>query len=574
MPLTFRNAQLLGKAGLNTATDTDTLYNLIKSYEDQFPIPAPYVTVNVGTLNAASGTFTGLTTHVTTDPEPVEHTANQHPVNPPPKFVGETYVSININAQWKRTSTIEPAPKVALAPVKLQFNVTGTTAPWSVTVNGVTATASAGQQSVSVDIWDSQSATWNIQAGAQSHHDSLRIQRPVGLLGVGVGAFTIPVLPISIIYAPPKDSAGRSTATYSEGDTYGTSFETTFGTDTSSTSATMQTSYAAPSFIGNMLSQLGTALGLAGTGAAGAAKAVSTIASEFGKVTSTETTDNSETTDDKLTFTETTSNGFGTTAAAGGPGSGDVIVFARGIQMMWVSFGDELRLVPIGFDTVEVSVSALRNNPAQSQIKPADLDFLLSFDPLAAGGPDADLPANRFQFQQHIEYGGGAVFTGSLSVTRGSSTTVTDKTVTTDTSQWDAGPLFQLIGLGGKTSTSITSSSASGTNVSNTIGASFNLQSGPTDYFVINIYYDTVFGTFAFQQETPTTTSRFAGSGTGAGQPVTLTAGGKTFHAVTNQNGAFEFRSRTIPAGAATLRIGTEPPKQVVIAAMTAGAGG
>jgi len=44
------------------ATTTAALYRPIKSYEDPFPIPAPYVTVNVGTFDVAFGSFTGLTT--------------------------------------------------------------------------------------------------------------------------------------------------------------------------------------------------------------------------------------------------------------------------------------------------------------------------------------------------------------------------------------------------------------------------------------------------------------------------------------------------------------------------------
>lgn len=47
------------------------LYQLIKEYEAEIPVPAPFVTVNVGTFDAAAGTFTGLTTQVITDPEPL-----------------------------------------------------------------------------------------------------------------------------------------------------------------------------------------------------------------------------------------------------------------------------------------------------------------------------------------------------------------------------------------------------------------------------------------------------------------------------------------------------------------------
>ena len=62
----------------------DQLYQQIKQYEAIFPIPAPFVTLNVGTFDASAGTWKGLTKRVTTDPEPIEHGPHQHPTNPPP----------------------------------------------------------------------------------------------------------------------------------------------------------------------------------------------------------------------------------------------------------------------------------------------------------------------------------------------------------------------------------------------------------------------------------------------------------------------------------------------------------
>jgi len=99
----------------------DQLYAAIKQWEGTFPLPAPYVTVDVGTFDAAAGTFTGLKTTVEFDPEPIEHQPGQHPTNPAPKYVGVRWVEVTINAQWQRTITSVPAPKVALAPVQLKF---------------------------------------------------------------------------------------------------------------------------------------------------------------------------------------------------------------------------------------------------------------------------------------------------------------------------------------------------------------------------------------------------------------------------------------------------------------------
>lgn len=51
----------------------DQLYELIKQYEEAMPTPAPYVTINVGTFDFRARTWTGLTSQVVTDPEPLEH---------------------------------------------------------------------------------------------------------------------------------------------------------------------------------------------------------------------------------------------------------------------------------------------------------------------------------------------------------------------------------------------------------------------------------------------------------------------------------------------------------------------
>src|SRR3954447_9573335 len=130
------------------------VYDLVKHDEASFPIPAPYTTIDVGVLDVGSGVFTGLRTQSERDPEPIQHLPDQHPHNPPPRFVGSRWVSITIDATWHQTITSTPAPKVPLAPVLLRFAVTAAPTPWSVTAAGRTRFASAGQTVLLVDVWD------------------------------------------------------------------------------------------------------------------------------------------------------------------------------------------------------------------------------------------------------------------------------------------------------------------------------------------------------------------------------------------------------------------------------------
>ena len=122
--------------------------------------------------------------------------------------------------------------------------------------------------SVSVNVWDRTGLQWTLEAGTASHQDQLIIQRNVSI--PAAGGFTIPVLPVAIIYAPSADSAKKSTATYAQGNTSGTSITYDFSTDTSQT---VEPAFADGSAFRAFLGVVATALGIAGTGDSSAAKA-------------------------------------------------------------------------------------------------------------------------------------------------------------------------------------------------------------------------------------------------------------------------------------------------------------
>ena len=547
------------------STAADTIYQLIKSNETHFPIPAPYVTINVGTFNASSGVFSGLTTKVEVDPEPMEHGPKQKPVNPAPRFQGAEWVSVTIDAKWRRTTTSVPAPVVPLAPVMLQFAIANAASAWSVNVNGIIVNAPATQTTLTVSVWDAAMATWSVQAGANSHKDTLRIQRPAGAVGFGVGAFTIPVLPVTIVYAPPADSLNKSVATYIQGQTVGTTVTTSFGTDTSSTAPNAETEYGGLADFKAGLDTLSQFLGLFKESEAGG-KIVGDISSQLGKFSSTVQKGITDLTDTSMTVTQTTTNTISTIASAGGPGSGDVMHFYKDVKMAWSLLHGQFTLTPLAFVETFFPVGGMQKNLGTLGISAADAQLLLALDPFVAGGAQADLPADRFAFQETWEYGFGVGIAQQLSITRDTKTTITEKNYTTDTTEWDPGPIFQLLGFGGKNQTTVTLSNATGSDVSSVVTLNANLVSGPQDHFVVNVWYDNLFGTFAFQQGQPSLTPRFQGSGVPPAQHVTLTAGGKVFRTVADPKGQFVFRASTIPAGAAVLAIGSQPGKPVTIA--------
>src|SRR2546421_3263813 len=156
----------------------DDVYQAVKAIEASFPLPAPYFTVEVGTLNVATGVFNGLSTATTVDPEPVENSSSEHPHNRPPHFVENIRVSESIDAHFHRTITIEPAPHVPLAPVLVKFSVTNAATAWTVRVNGADTSVRAGRSSVLVDVWDAEAARWQITIGSRVHEDIVWFQRP------------------------------------------------------------------------------------------------------------------------------------------------------------------------------------------------------------------------------------------------------------------------------------------------------------------------------------------------------------------------------------------------------------
>jgi hypothetical protein len=555
----------------------DQLYAAIKEWEGTFPLPAPYVTVDVGTFDAAAGTFMGLKTTVEFDPEPIEHQPGQHPTNPAPKFAGTRWIEVTINARWQRTITSVPAPKVALAPVQLKFSVTNTTAAWSVAVNGKSTDVPAGQTTVNVSIWDFDHAVWGIQAGASSYHDNLKIQRPGQI--PAAGGFTIPVIPVAIIYAPPVDSLKLSTASYGIGSTIGTTTSYEFSTDTSDTVPTTIPQFAGASILKGGLDFIATVLG--DTKAVGSdpedpapGKVLSKISDQIGTLSSSTTTGEMESDGTQITVTDTSSTKFTTNVSGGGPGAGDEIFYLKNVRVIWMYYQGQLQLVPISATAATPSAQHLKGNP--EGISADDQARLLALDPFVAGGPFAALPSGpgaRFTapdgISQNVEYGGGVTVDRQYSVTRSTTTTTTDKEYTTEASSWEPGPVLKMLGMGDKTQVTVSQTTATANSSSSTVTLDANLAAGPDDYFAVNIWYDQLFGTWAFQQVPVTPTPLLSGSGAKPRETVLLQAGNQTYMTVADKNGHYTFRNSTIPKGAAKLTVGTNAPTTVTVGPAT-----
>ena len=69
----------------------------------------------------------------------------------------------------------------------------------------------------------------------------------------------------------------------------------------------------------------------------------------------------------------------------------------------------------------------------------------------------------------------------------------------------------------------------------------------------MNIWYDTLFGTFAFQPLPAAAQPRIAGTNARPGQEVVLAGGGLEYRSVAGPDGSYQFRAPGIPAGQVTV---------------------
>jgi hypothetical protein len=534
----------------------DEVYDLIKQLEPEFSPPAPYVTVDIGTLDAATGTFRGETTTVEHDPEPIEHGPNDHPHNPAPRFIGDRWVSVTVSESFRRTITSVPAPHVPLAPVLLRFSILNAATTWNVTVNGSTVSAPPTQGTILVDVWDAAVMGWSIVTGSVSSQDSLRLQRPTGALSAALGAFTVPVLPVSIVYAPPADSLGASSATYTAAQTVGTTVDFGFSDDRSSTTPVNGSDFATsmPTFKAILDSAAQVLSVIPATQAVG--KGFSTASSVIGQFSATHQAGVTDGTQSTVTLTQSTSDALATSAKIGGPGVGDVLHFFKEVRMMWAYFQGRLRICPLGYKEVFVTAAGLRDHPETVGISAANVDTLLRLDPFAPEAAPTTLLTDRFTLQETWEYGFGAKLDHKVTTTRETKSQTTHREYTSDTLSWDPGPIFKLLGFGNKDTTTVTITNATGDSVSSTVTVDANLVSGKQDYVVVRIWYDNLFGTFAFEQVAAEATPKLTGQGSQAAQEVVLEVDGMVFRTFTDQNGKFRFRAPGIPSGPATLTVG------------------
>ncbi|HEY4076052.1 MAG TPA: hypothetical protein VGM26_03890 [Rhizomicrobium sp.] len=244
---------------------------------------------------------------------------------------------------------------------------------------------------------------------------------------LGIGAFTLPALPVTIVYAPPQNAMKQNTVTYTSSQTLTrkitTSLSTTTNTRTVEAYSPMDliekasvaiagvaavvgsggTAAAAPSVAG-AIEEFVSAIGGSApsengkikdvvSGTKDALTAVGNILQGFAPSISSSGDSTVATGDDhSVTVSFSTVSEIGTKAGLG-PGIGDRIVFLRNVRVLWMAIKGEVNLAILGYESVTAAaVEDLQQSLqaiAGGGSSPLGLDaetirYLLALDPLIA----------------------------------------------------------------------------------------------------------------------------------------------------------------------------------------------
>ncbi len=242
------------------------------------------------------------------------------------------------------------------------------------------------------------------QQGIPSYRGSVTISgagRSIGNLGVG--AFTIPVLPFLVLYEPPGIN---SWAEYTTVETAGTNIGFYFSKE-QSTSRPGSTGFESLDKYRNGLAVASVSATLAGQG--GLAKGLQFAASDkvLGSAKATWTSGTKVTSDHRLGVYQTIGNLVRTQLKLG-LGRGDAIVFVRDARVAWRVMGEEAYLDVLGWSRWDtVAVDSLKEGKVTG-LSDFVVKALLALDPFATGGVNVWLSPIRFR--ERKEYGaGGAI---------------------------------------------------------------------------------------------------------------------------------------------------------------------
>ncbi len=527
------------------------VYNAIKAQEANFPIPQTQEIYIVGTFNAALGRFTySVPTYTKIESAIDPQEPRRFPVIKPHPI---TLTGGKITALNSQNAV-------------LQFNVVNRQGrDFVLSIPGFPDVhAPQGQDFVTLNVGKAGSIDQFTLRCGREYISQLPLQ--ISYETVGAGVFTIPALPVAIIYAPPADQNNRNTATWSFGNTTGTSV---------SVLSAIQNSNSTPQF--NLTATVAGAMQAAGqalqqipvSAVQTAGKALGTISGiipkAFGETNVTTSVGTSSSNQHVLTLMITQQDTVTTNPQSGGPGSGDLVSYLVNARLCWFAYNGVFQLALLGWDAVSsMSVATLKTKGAQTGLDPVTIQALLALDPFVAGGPQASLPRPRFELVLTEEINAQEFkHSESYSFTQQDTTASaqTNSTVTDMQAGW-----LSFLGIGpsksGTSTVTMSFSKSTQNTVGRTVTDTVDLFAGPNEIYAMEIYMDVIFGTFAYRSVPVVATAQLTGTVQDSfNKPipfaeVTLVNNGRRFVTRANAQGNYAFHASSITPGNSSISYG------------------
>jgi hypothetical protein len=471
------------------------VYAALQQYQNQeTSIIAENGTLNVGTFNPLFGSFAGLG-----GKSPFAGVAgdiiNREPMlKPPLRFPIISYP----------TQTFIDALNV-----ELTFHVTHSLGNFTVTANGTTVSAGPTANALTVQVGAASTVKYTVSSGSASYSGSFSIVRPPYM-----AVATIPIIPLAVVYdAPQGNSGGQNETELIQTSSRSTTVNLNYTTNNSTTTpGTVQTSYGDLPEVESVLNGASKVLsvipGVPSLVSAGA----SLVSSLLGSVTTSNTIGNYDVTATTNGMTYSTTDAIIPTTHLG-PGEGDVIEFITGAPFVMVGWngqattaelpGGEVQAMSVYFLKQRLASLGTSNTPDPvTGLDRTTIQALLSLDPLATGGPNAPLDPNRFAYLN--TYGiNGTQWTHTFSVSL-STSQMNASTQTVENLETDQSGLLGFLGIGvtdnKTTQVTVTNTSSQTNSSSDTVSATVTLNAGPDEYYQVQAYYDTVFGSVLLRE--------------------------------------------------------------------------
>jgi hypothetical protein len=289
------------------------------------------------------------------------------------------------------------------------------------------------------------------------------------------------------------------------------------------------------------------------------------IAGALGSSTLTQGASTTIIDDHGLTMMLSSQSTLETNPHGGGPGAADILFFLRNAKVCWYTDGGPMRLALLGWEAVDaITASLLQNPPAAFPLDLSTRSALLNLDPFVSGGPGALLSPPRYQYITTIDVNATYTYTVSYTISN------TDRTQSQRSSfgvEDDSASFLAFANIGVTQSiraeSILTQTSTSETTAATTITRQVQFFADPDEFYIVEVYCDVIFGTFAFRSIGSTAIERLRGRALDQfGHPipyaeVTMISQGQQFQTVTDEEGNFSFRAATIGFGRARLEVGT-----------------